>query len=140
MVASDYYKERNNFANGNVYLLKVAYILVNKDDYLEAAKIFEQIAIDSLRGSGYNSKIYFKNCLLCLMASNLFEHASLKSNDFLHKDKYFGSSREYLLISDLLKSYTNKNVELFDNSYNSYNSLTPFQLGNAISKIRELIV
>jgi alpha-soluble NSF attachment protein len=103
--AAQMFERDNKKSNANTCMLKVATFSSEKGDLLKAAKIFEDIAKESLssRLGAFSAKGYFLQALLCHLALGDQVQVRNKLEEYKNLDYSFGSSREADFITKLIE-------------------------------------
>jgi alpha-soluble NSF attachment protein len=124
-----YEKEGNNFFDIKQCSIKIALYKVEKEEFIEAIKIFDDIARKTYHkatfAAGSIAKTDFlRTLLVALMFDNIKTDQLL--NEYRNLDHYFASSRECKFIENLLSCINDNNVEEeFSNICFEYDNITP---------------
>lgn len=134
--ASNFYKLSDSKANLNHCLIKVAELT---SDLNESAQIFEHVGLECLETKlgSFSAPKHFEKCLLCLLAIGNIDVLHNKVGYFSKISLNFTGSRQFIYICELISAWKYKNLEEFNNSYNSYNNITPHD--NFINKVIDII-
>lgn len=142
--AVKYYNLNENNIDANICLRKVATFLIFNNNFEEASIIYKNIGIFCLEKklTSFNTKIYFFQSLLCLLAIGNFELLDPIINDFLEKDILFDKSKEYIFIKKLIEICNLRDINNFNKTIDEYiiiNSLEK-EFIYVISEIKKLIL
>ena len=142
--AAKYYNCDNKPINSNQCLIEVGTFLANKNEFEEAAKIFEKLGLDGLKTKlgSFSSGKYFLKSLYCLMAMGNFDNVKQKLEEFKISDEKFNDTREYGFVKKLLEACELKNADFFADIINSYDKITPLTSWeiSILLKIKNLLI
>lgn len=106
---------------------KIAIIYSSCDKYKEAAKLFEQIATNSLKSNTgkYIVKDHYFKAGICYLCTEDSVALRLALTRFVAEDATFASKYEYKLLSRLCDAYDDMDSDLFTQILTEYNTILP---------------
>jgi alpha-soluble NSF attachment protein len=132
--AADYYAGENQHATANPHLLNVARLAAIVKDWEKAARVFEEVAENSLRNNCLKhgvSGCLFKAGLCRFMVQADVPLAVDMSSRADHLNKYedmavsFSDSKEWTLLCLIMDAFEKKDVEIFATAVSEYNRVCP---------------
>eukprot|EP00906_Rhabdomonas_costata_P003549 RCo005405 len=132
--ASDYYRSEGSTSTSNGCRLKVAEALTQKERYEEANRIFEDVAdhciTDALLRT--NCKGYYFAAMLNWLALGNADQAQAKFSEYTEKDLNFDPlTREHMFVQGVLQAFEEKDLAVFDQAFEKFNSILPFEPARA---------
>jgi len=123
--AADYYKGEESNAAANKCLAKVALLSAQREDFVKASAIFEQLGKASMENQllRYGAKDHFFKAAVCHMNIDFLNarQAVERYNDMF---PVFADSREYKLLDKLLAAADEENVDAYTESVREYDSIS----------------
>ncbi|XP_055342999.1 alpha-soluble NSF attachment protein-like [Paramacrobiotus metropolitanus] len=123
--AADYYQGEESQSHAAKCLQKVAHYAAEKEDYMKAIQIFEQIANRNAENAmlKYSAKEYFFKAALCHLCVDPLnaQHALTRYEETFPS---FQDTREYGLLKKVLGCMEDSNVDGFTEAVREYDSIS----------------
>lgn len=113
--ACDYFDAEFQFSRLNNTWSKMAEIYIKLNDFLNAARYFEKIAMYNFSENilRFLVKDYFFLCCLCLIAHGDFVNVDKHYKRFCDLDVYFSTGKEHYFIEDIISSLKFQSLDQF---------------------------
>lgn len=123
--AADYYKGEESNSSANKCLAKVALLSAQRDDFVKAVAIFEQLGKAAMENQllRYGAKDHFFKAAVCHMNIDFLNGRQALDR---YKDMFpvFADSRECKLVENLLNAAEEENVEAYVEAVREFDSIS----------------
>jgi len=123
---------------------KLAELSAQLEKYQKASEIYDNLGIDSMNNKilQYNTTEYCLKACLCHLANSDIISCKNIVTKYKDLDPRFENSYQYNFLSDIISSYENYDIDLFDKVISEYDIIYPFNPWKVmiLSRIRGILV
>lgn len=123
--AAERFEGEDSHSTAQGCLVKAAALSALVEDFDKAARIYEEVAVDSANDHlrKYSVRDYLLRAGICRLNTDDMIGAKRQIENYLAIDASFGGTREFKLLNDLLEAVENQDVEAFTENVHSFDKV-----------------